>query len=305
MYIRNYCVTNTPDNFTFTHKAPANPLGRNYNLLMSKTRFFTVAFLCFAIAGIAQGKNMLVFDNFNRANNTDLDAESTESVAPHLISGKKTPARGLSEIVNNKLQLGETSAADGWSIAWVDYNFAYDSQVMANAGEFTVSVDIFDLGTGGGTRFSGFGVGNAIIDLADWSANTPNNFTSDFFIGYDPTGTTEVKIFHGGTEAYQQTINFHLLVRTSSVRFYGFSDFNAGTSVSYEASINESIVTTGTFAWSDTNENLINLYSNYTNHTAQFDDFLEISTVPEPSSYALLLGSLALGIAFWRSKQKS
>lgn len=270
---------------------------------MSKTRFFTATCICLAIAGIAQGKNTLVFDNFNRANNTDLDAESTGiggSLAPYV--WEENAHQGSPEIVNNRLQLGETSAAGGWSIAWVDYNFAYDSQVI-NAGEFTVSVDIFNLGTGGGTRFSGFGVGNAIIDLATWSANTPNNFTSDFFIGYDPTGTTEVKIFHGGTEAYQQTINLNSEAKLS-VRFYGFSDFNAGTSVNYEASINESIVTTGTFAWSDTNENLIHLYSNYTNHTAQFDDF-EVSTVPEPSRYALVLGSLALGIAFWRSKQKS
>ena len=240
-------------------------------------------------------------DSFNRANNTDLDAVTSGmsgSLAP--FSWSENTIKGSPQIINNRLQLGEGDASNGWSIAWVNHNFT-DSQI-SSSNEFTVSVDIANLGSGGGTRFSGFAVGNALSDLTGWSANTPNNFASDFFIGYDPTGTKEVKIFHGGTQAYQQAVDLDAGARLS-VRFYGFSNFNVGTSVSYEAYYDENTITTaGSFTWSGTNENYINLYSNYTYHTARLDDF-EVSTVPEPSTYALIFGSLVLGMTFWRRRK--
>jgi hypothetical protein len=56
--------------------------------------------------------------------------------------------------------------------------------------------------------------------MDDWAfdtdpnaANNPNGFKSDFFFGYDTTGTNEVKIFRDGslggatTQDYQQGIN--------------------------------------------------------------------------------------------------
>ena len=268
---------------------------------MKKTRFITAALLCFALAGIAQGKNVLIIDNFNRANNTDLNADDAGlSGSLELVDWIEVSYKGSPEIVGNQLQLGELSAAGGWSIAWMDRNFT-DSQIE-NSGEFTVSVDLINLGSLGGTRFSGFAVGNALSDLTDWSANNPSSFTSDFFIGYDPTGTTEVKIFLGGAQAYQQTVNLNSGA-TLSARFYGFSDFNVGTIVRYEVFIDGgAALSTGSFAWSGTNENYINLYSNYTNHTGRFDDF-EVSTIPEPSTYTLIFGSLLSVVTFWRKRK--
>lgn len=268
---------------------------------MKKSGYLIVSLFCFVFVGIAQGQITILSDSFDRPNNTDLsavDAGMTGSLAPAVWSEKTR--KGSPEIVSNQLQLGELSATDGWSIAWVDHNFT--DSLISSSNEFTVAVDISDLGSMGGTRFSGFGVGNALADLNSWSMNNPSNFVSDFFIGYDPTGTTEVKIFLGGTQAYQQSINLSSGARLS-VRFHGFSDFNAGTIVNYEAFIDEgTAVATGSFAWSGTNENYINLYSNYTNNTGRFDDF-EVSTVPEPGIYGLILGSLAAGIAFWRRRK--
>jgi len=123
------------------------------------------------------------------------------------------------------------------------------------------------------------------------------------FFGYDPTGTTEVKIFLGGTEAYQQTIDLSA-GGTLSARFYGFSDFNSGTTVNYEAFINGGLpVATGNFTWSGTNENYINLYSNYTDDNARLDNF-EVIAVPEPSSLAMLCMS-SVGLYLLRRRSRA
>jgi len=268
---------------------------------LNNLRFTFLILLYSALASATQGGiNVLINDTFNRTNNTNLNADDTgKSGSLAHVSWNVVSHKGSPEIVSNQLQLGEFSAAGGWSIAWINHNFT-DSQIY-NSGEFTVSVDLINLGSIGGTRFSGFSVGNTLSDLTNWSANTPNNFTSDFFIGYDPTGTTELKIYLGGTQDYQQTINLGSEANIS-VRFHSFSNFNSGTNVNYEASVNDSIVKTGVFSWSDTSQNYINLYSNYTFNTARFDNF-EVSSVPEPSIYALFIGVSALGYAFCRRRK--
>ena len=272
-----------------------------HRLILKNSKTFSVSLLCFALVSIAQGAvNVLVSDSFNRTNNTDLNADTAgKSGSLGTVDWSEISHKGSPEVVSNLLQLGELSAAGGWSIAWMNHNFT-DSEIY-NSGEFTVSVDIINLGSTGGIRFSGFAVGNSLSDLSNWSANNPSVFTSDFFIGYDPTGTTEVKVFLGGTQDYHQTIDLGSEANLS-VRFHSFSSFNAGTNVNYEASINDSIVKTGVFSWSGTNENYINLYSNYSLHTARFDDF-EVSAVPEPSTYAFLFGACILGYALWRKRK--
>ena len=202
---------------------------------------------------------MLVNDTFNRTNNTNLNADDTgKSGSLAHVSWNVVSHKGSPEIVSNQLQLGESSAAGGWSIAWINHNFT-DSQIY-NSGEFTVSVDLINLGS-----------------------------------------TTELKIYLGGIQDYQQTINLGLEANIS-VKFHSFSNFNSGTNVNYEASVNDSIVKTGVFSWSDTSQNYINLYSNYTFNTARFDNF-EVSSVPEPSIYALFIGVSTLGYAFCRRRK--
>ena len=268
---------------------------------MNNLKFSHLVLFYLTLASAAQGSiNVLISDTFNRTNNTNLNADGTgKSGSLAHVSWNEISHQGSPEIVSNQLQLGEFSAAGGWSIAWMNHNFT-DSQIY-NSGEFTVTVDLINLGSTGGTRFSGFSVGNTLGDLTNWSANNPSTFTSDFFIGYDPTGTTEIKVFLGGTQDFQQTINLGSEANIS-VRFHSFSDFNVGSNVNYEASVNDSIVKTGAFSWSNTSQNYINLYSNYTLNTARFDNF-EVSSVPEPSIYALIIGVSALGYAFWRRRE--
>ncbi|MCH7227084.1 Ig-like domain-containing protein [Haloferula sp. A504] len=215
----------------------------------------------------------LFADTFNRPDSSDLNASASgKSGTLGTLDWVEVKSAGEPTVTGNTLRLGESGGGGGgYSLAYPDHNFIDSS--IASSGEFTVSVDLGATGSGGGTRFSGIAVGNSKAELDGWSTSSPTLFTSDFFFGYDPTGTTEVKIFRGGQQVYQQTINLNG-GGTLSVRFHGFSDFNANTTVSYEAFINGgSPVATGSFFWSGTDENYIALYSNYTLMQGILDNF--------------------------------
>lgn len=258
--------------------------------MMTKTLAGLSAFAL--VAGSAQAATLFA-DNFDRADNTDLNAAAAgKSGSLGALNWVEVVSGADPFISGNTLRIGETSAGGGWSIAYVDHNFT--DGIITSGGEFTVSVDLGNpLNSNGGTRFLGFAVGNALTDVTGWSANNPTSFASDFFFGYDTTGTNEVKVFLGGTQDYQQGINLDS-GGTLSVRFSSITDFNSGSTVNYEAFINGGSVKTGSFTWSGTNENYINLYSNYTTHQGILDNF-EVSAVPEPTSLALLgLGGLLI-----------
>lgn len=238
----------------------------------------------------------LFADTFDRANSTDLNAaaagKSGSLGALNWIEKTGGAAGVTAQVNNNTILLGELGGgSSGWAIAFPDYNFS--NATLAYNGEFTVSVDWGAVSSSGGTRFAGFGVGNSLAELNAWNYNNPSStFTSDFFIGYDPTGTTEVKVFKNSTtQDYQQAINLSS-GGSLSVRFSGITDFNSGSTVNYEAFINGGSVKTGTFTWSGMDENYIFLYSNYSNSGGRLDNF-EVSTVPEPTCLALMcLGGL-------------
>ena len=164
---------------------------------MNNLRFSHLVLFYLTLASAAQGSiNVLISDTFNRTNNTNLNADGTgKSGSLAHVSWNEISHKGSPEIVSNQLQLGEFSAAGGWSIAWMNHNFTH-SQIY-NSGEFTVSVDLINLGSTGGTRFSGFSVGNTLGDLTNWSANNPSSFTSDFFIDMILLAQLSLKFFLG------------------------------------------------------------------------------------------------------------
>lgn len=244
----------------------------------------------------------LFSDNFNRADGTDLNAATTgKSGSLGALTWLERSAGGDGGdalISSNTLKIGENATGggnSGFATAYLNHNFT--DGTITSGGEFTVSVDLVGpIASGGGTRFTGFSVGNSLAEVANWNSNNPpSSFTSDFFFGYDPTGTTEVKIFDGTTQLHQQTINLSTTGATLSVRFFGISDFNAGSTVNYEAFINGgTAVDTGSFTWSGTNENYLNVYSNYTSNSGTLDNFA-VTAVPE-SSAALLIGLAGLAL---------
>lgn len=254
---------------------------------------FQFLFLLSLLTAGAPAATTLFADNFNRADSTDLNA-STDGKSGTLgaLNWTERNNGGNATIDTNRLQLGDPSASGQFSTAYVNHNFT--DATIATVGEFTVSVDVFQIGSStGGTRNTGFSIGNSLTDVSTWASNSPTSFPSDFFMGYDSTGTKEVKIRLGGAGTYAFNTPIDLDAGgTLSARFFGFSNFNSTTTVNYEAFINGgTAVATGTFAWSGTNENYINLFSNFTSNSGRLDNF-SVATIPEPS--AALLGSLGL-----------
>lgn len=248
----------------------------------------------------SSGAATLFADTFDRANNTDLNAASTGKSgtlgALDWIERSGGAAGVTAEVNNNNILLGETAGGGGgWAIAYPDYNFS--DALIASNGNLTVTMDLASVTTTGNTRFAGFGVGNSLAELNAWAHNNPTStFTSDFFMGYDPTGAGTAV----GTYVFKNSTTqdfFNSTARTAGTTLsatFSFDDLNSGSTVNYEAFINGASVKTGSFTWSGTNENYIFLYSNYTGSNGRIDNFA-VSTVPEPSGLAMLgLGGLAL-----------
>jgi hypothetical protein len=271
--------------------------------------------LVLAIAGVAMATfgftasasaTTLFADSFDRGDNTNLNASTTgKSGSLGALDWIEKSSSATAEINSNRILLGETGGAGGgWAIAYPNHNF--NDALISSNGEFTVSADLGGVSSSGNVRFAGFGAGNSLTDLSNWSSNNPTStFTSDFFMGYDPTsGGTAVGtyIFKSGTTQDFYDNQSRTEGTTLSATFT-FADFNAGSTVNYEAFINGTSVKTGSFTWSGDNENYLFLYSNYSNSNGRLDNF-EVSTVPEPTSAALFgLGLLGL-IGFGRRRKR-
>jgi len=272
-----------------------------------KTRtYFAAATAALALALFAgtsaQAATLTLFaDTFDRADSADLNAVTTgKSGTLGALdwvevgtTGANANDRGSSEIASNQLAIGNEGAGSGWAIAYLDHNFT--DAAISTGGEFTVTTDISIGGLSGGTRFNGFAVGHSLAEVSGWSANNPTNFASDFFFGYDPTGTKEVKIFTGGgTQVHQRGVDLDSGAELS-VRFT-LSDFNSGSTVNYEAFVDGVSEDTGSFTWSGTSENYITTYSNVSGLSG-FQDNFAVTTVPEPASLAMGLMGLTMIVA--------
>ena len=244
----------------------------------------------FALTVPAHATVLLFADNFDRPDNTDLNASTagqSGSVSPLTWVEKVASANEDPVIDTNRLRFGDGLAGGGWSVAYPDHNFI--DSAITTSGEFTVTVDLAGAANRGGTRFNGFAVGHSQAEVDGWAANNPANFDSDFFFGLDTTGSGSFGFYtyENGTQKLLSATVPAGGTAELSVNFTGFSDFNSGTTVSYEALIDGTSAGSGTFNWSGTNENYIALYSNFNNNNALQDNFA-VSTIPEPSSLALL-----------------
>ena len=63
---------------------------------------------------------------------------------------------------------------------------------------------------------------------------------------------------------------------------YEFSDFNAGSTVSYGVHLGSDLITSGTFTWSGTEENYVSVFSNLASDLSHFDNLAITHQLPPP-----------------------
>lgn len=274
----------------------------------------------------ATAQTILYADNFNRANNNNLSADSTGvsgtlGAVGYLESWEGSPANlNTWQVNNNTLFKGQTGFSGGGA---VNHNFN-DSAILA-AGGFSVSLDVVSYGTATvdlPDRWGGFGVGLTLAEInAFGDENTVNTGArggiandpvtsqvgtygvdawmhpgvADFFV--DVSKENKVQVFVGGMLVNQFAVT-PAGSKTLTANF-SLSDFNAGSQVDYTVLFEGNAVTSGTFNWSNTDENYVSLSARDSVVTL---DNLSISTVPEPSTAAfMLVGAVALCFRFRRA----
>jgi hypothetical protein len=188
---------------------------------------------------------------------------------------------------------GETTS-NKTTIPYVNHNFVGSSGITTT---FTVGLDFISSVSAGSVRYLGFSIGNTVGEIAGYTTVAP---FGDVSISYDHTNVQasvandrRIYIHHGGTLVTSFLHTLDINDRLSAT--FTFSNFNAGTAISYEVFDNTTSIYTSTpgATWSGTNENIISLFN--THGAAGGDtiiDNFEVSIIPEPR--AALLGGLGL-----------
>jgi hypothetical protein len=305
------------ENTQILTKSKAATLQPNQAVLTMTIKLSAAICLSWAMLAVcgatASGQSVLFADTFNRANNTSLSADSTGmsgTLGPvgYLESWEGSPANVSTwQVANNQLLKGQTGIMGAGA---VNHNFT-DSSMVA-AGGFSVSLDILSYGTQTldlPDRWGGFGVGLALAEVnAFTDENTGNTGprgsiandgvasqvgvygmdawmhtgVADFYV--DVSKENKVQVFSGGMLLNQFPVT-PTGSRTLTANF-SFKDFNVGSQVNYTVLFEGSPVTSGSFNWSNTDQNYIALSARDSIVTM---DNLVIATIPEPSTFGLLL----------------
>jgi hypothetical protein len=147
--------------------------------------------------------------------------------------------------------------------------------------------------------------GNAVITLSDLDVNL--TYDIEFASSY-PSGSSN------GSQPATYELSGATGTSAPVEGFNAFTNTSLGTTVAWTAVVD---ATTGDLAgaegwlgWynvapSATGEIIINVNADYLNNSASRGalNAMQISAVPEPATYAALLGLLALGVVMWRRRR--
>jgi len=238
-----------------------------------------VAGMALAMAAGSASANVILFaDTFDRPDSTDLNASTAGKSGTLGALDYGINHRGcLAAIDNNMLKLRELGGGGGgWIVAYLDHNFV-DADV-ANAGGFSISIDLIDYATAGSGRWKAICVGQSLAEINSLSTNWPSS--QDLFVGYRWT-QKQLEVYKNGVLASETDIPTYGVPQTMKID-YAFSDFNAGSTVGYDVYLGADLITSGTFTWSGADENYISIFSNLASDLSHFDN-LEISAAALPT----------------------
>lgn len=263
-------------------------------------RLVTLAtLLLFACMPAQQAEAVVLFgDTFNRANNAANTPALNESAAGKsgLLGTLDYVTKSISTdkfgIDNNALLISQVCCNGGrGGLVYVDHNLT-DAGIVS-AGNFSVEVDLAQYSTAGSGRNMGIGVGQSVTELTGQTGVGNSGSPADLFVAYRRTNVNSLEIYKNGTLDAVETVpnNAGLPAAPTSMRIdYSVSDFNAGSNVNYEVFIDGAAAafTSGSFAWSGTNENFVSLSTNLTND-ARFDNLAISTDISQGSSKAVAI----------------
>ena len=284
----------------------------------------------FSVLGTNASANMLFSDSFDRANSDFLNDSAdgmSGTLAPltyvergdDLLEATKPDINEhLTNITNNQLYLADGPNASSF---YLDHNFT-DNAILTDGGMKIGLAVVENRGSNAGADYwCGFGVGNTLTEVEhsylDYNpdgvvATDPDGIytrfrgsfgssqpgVSDLFVCYDQNRGGIIQVIKNGTNPGGGT---SYAIEDCSIAEGGsrlelemfFDDFNAGTNVDVNILWGGAIVGTDSFTWDYDNSNYIGFSARQGN--GFIADDLEISTVPEPGTIALLgLGGMLI-----------
>jgi hypothetical protein len=268
-------------------------------IISKSTLAFAAASLLVSISALS-AQITLFYDTFNRADNTDINADSAANQSGTIgaqLYTEHTNSATDPQISGGRLLLGPGTQ----SRAALDYNLFGSAATITGLGAFEVAYTVnpgvsYELTTHGSYNFRTY--------LSQGSISKSTTGTASTFQGLavEVRGNGQVLMYSQGSQINTTTNasvwntqadnSVRILVETD-----GFSTTSTNTASIF---INNTLVSAQTFNWKTANDVYLALEA--TNQSSSFEN-LSITAVPEPSTYGMLAGALVLAWVMVRRRK--